>query len=97
MIVAIQVLWHEVFEGNRPITVDEFLFCYKPSEIKQSTSFYQFSSKGPQFSLIRGHIFSDRSWKKEFFFISRNWARDLGDVNNAPFSSFYQCPRSFSS
>ena len=35
-IVAMQVLWCEVFEGNYPIIVDEFLFCYKPLEIKQS-------------------------------------------------------------
>ena len=31
-IVAMQVLWHEALEGNRPITVDEFLYCYKLSE-----------------------------------------------------------------
>ena len=36
LIVSMQVLWREVFEGNRPLTVDEFLFCYKPSEINQS-------------------------------------------------------------
>ena len=54
-IVAMQVLWREVFKGNRPITVDEFLYCYKPLEITQSASFfYQFSFRGSQFSLIRG-------------------------------------------
>ena len=36
LIVSMQVLWREVFEGDRPFTVDEFLFCYKPSEINQS-------------------------------------------------------------
>ena len=40
MIVAMQVLWHKVFEGNCPITVDEFLFSYKLSEIKKSVGFY---------------------------------------------------------
>ena len=39
-IVAMQVLWHELFEGNRPITIDEFIYCYKPSEITQSAGFY---------------------------------------------------------
>ena len=28
MIVAMQVLWREELEGNRPITVDKFLYCY---------------------------------------------------------------------
>ena len=33
-IIVMQVLWHKALEGNRPITVDEFLYHYKPSEIK---------------------------------------------------------------
>ena len=40
MIVAMQVLWREALEGNRSITVDEFLYCYKPSKIKKSAGFY---------------------------------------------------------
>ena len=28
-----QVLWKEVFEGDHPLTMDKFLYCYKPSEI----------------------------------------------------------------
>ena len=63
-----QVLWREVFEGNRPITVDEFLYLYKPSEITQSVGFYHFSTRAPQFSLIKDRSSSNRLWKKEFFF-----------------------------
>ena len=91
IIVAMQVLWHdshEALEGNCPITVDKFLYCYKPSEIKQSAGFYQFSSKGPQFSLIKGCNSSDRLWKKEFFSISGNWAGDPVDVDSVPFPPF---------
>ena len=33
LVVSMQVLWREVFEGNRPLIVDEFLYYYKPSEI----------------------------------------------------------------
>ena len=83
-----QVLWHEALEGNRPIIADEFLYCYQPSEIKQLAGFYQFSSRGPQFSLIKGCSSSDRFWKKEFFIISGNWAGDPVDVNSAPFPPF---------
>ena len=45
-IISIQVLWREALEGNRPITVDELPYYYKPSGIKKSASFYQFSSRG---------------------------------------------------
>ena len=83
-----QMLWHDVFEGNHPITANEFLYCYKLSKIKQSADFYQFSSRGPQFSLIKGCSSSNRLWKKEFFFISRNWVRNPVDVNNVPFPPF---------
>ena len=64
IIVAMQVLWREALEGNRPITVDKFLYCYKPSEIKKFASFYQFSSRGSYYSLIKGRSSSDRLWKK---------------------------------
>ena len=32
-VVAMQVLWREVLEGDCPIIVDKFLYCYKPSKI----------------------------------------------------------------
>ena len=83
-----QILWHDVFEGNCPITANEFLYCYKLSKIKQSADFYQFSSRSPQFSLIKGCSSSNRLWKKEFFFISRNWVGNPVDVNNIPFPPF---------
>ena len=84
-----QVLWRETLEGNHPIIVHEFLYYYKPSEIKKkSDGFYQFSSGGPHFSLIKGRSSSDKLWKTEFFIISRNWAGDPNDVSDAPFPPF---------
>ena len=87
-IVVMQVLWREALEGNRPITVDEFLYCYKPSEIKKSVGFYQFSSRGSYYSLIKGRSSSNRLWKKEFFIISGNWAGDPADVGIPLFPPF---------
>ena len=68
--------------------MDKFLYCYKPSEIKKFVGFYQFSSRGPHFSLIKGHSSSDRLWKTEFFIISGDWAGDPVDVNSASFPPF---------
>ena len=39
-IVSMQVLWREVFNGNHPLIVNEFLYCYKSSYISQSLGFY---------------------------------------------------------
>ena len=68
--------------------MDEFLYCYKPSEIKKYVGFYQFSSRGPHFSLIKDRSSSDRLWKTEFFIISGDWAGDPVDVNSASFPPF---------
>ncbi|KAK9998151.1 hypothetical protein SO802_017754 [Lithocarpus litseifolius] len=63
------VLWREVFDGNHPLTVDEFLYCYKPSEISQSLGFYQFSTRGLNCRLVKSLPTFDRKWKMEFFFV----------------------------
>ena len=39
LVISMQILWKEVFGGDRPLTVDEFLYCYKPSGISQSRVF----------------------------------------------------------
>ena len=85
LIVSMQVLWREVFEGNRPLTVDEFLFCYKPSEINQSLGFYQFTARGKDYRLIKSLVTSDRNWKTEFFFVSGFWAGRPIEVDRDPF------------
>ena len=42
-----------VFDRNRPLTVDEFLYYYKPFEISQSLGFYQFLARGSNCGLVR--------------------------------------------
>ena len=44
LVVSMQVLWREVFERDRSLIVDEFLYCYKPTEINQSFGFCQFTA-----------------------------------------------------
>ena len=85
LIVSMQILWREVFGGDRPFTVDEFLFCYKPSEIYQSFVFYQFTAKGADYRLIKSLASFDRNWKNEFFFVSGFWARNPVDVGRDTF------------
>ena len=88
LVVSMQVLWREVFEGNRPLTMDEFLFCYKPSEINQSLSFYQFTARGKDYRLIKSLVTSDRNWKTKFFFVSGFWAGRPIEVDRDPFPPY---------
>ena len=56
LVVSMQVLWREVFEGYLPLAVDEFLYCYKPSEINQSLGFYQFTARRKDYRLIKSLV-----------------------------------------
>ena len=73
LIVSIQVLWRKAFDENRPLIVDKFLYCYKPSKIRKSLGLYQLSARGSSCRLIRPLPSSDKRWKMEFFFISGFW------------------------
>ena len=83
-----QILWREVFGGDRPLTVDEFLFCYKPSEINQSLGFHQFTARDKDCRLIKSLALSDRNWKLEFIFVSGFWAGNPVDVGRNPFAPY---------
>ena len=74
-----------MFEGDRPLTVDEFLFCYKSSEINQSLVFYQFTARGKECRLIKSLAMSDRNWKMKFFFVSGFWSGHPIEVGRDPF------------
>ena len=77
-----------MFEGDRPLIVDEFLFRYKPSEINQSLGFYQFTARGKDCKLIKSLVKFDRNWKMEFFFISGFWSGHPVEVGRDPFAPY---------
>ena len=88
LVISMQILWREVFGGNRPLTVDEFLYCYKPHEINQSNGFYQFTARGNDCRLIKSLASSDRNWKTEFIFVFGFWAGNPMDVGRDPFTPY---------
>ena len=88
LVVSMQVLWREVFEGNYPLTVYEFLYYYKPSEINQSLGFYQFTARGRDYRLIKSLVTLNRNWKTKFFFVSGFWAGRPIEVDRDPFPPY---------
>ena len=83
-----QVLWREVFGGDRPLIMDEFLFCHKPSKINQSLDFYQFTVRGIDCRLIKSLVSFYRNWKTEFFFVSDLWAKNPIEVERDTFAPY---------
>lgn len=83
-----QVLWREAFDGNRLLTVDEFLYCYKPLEISQSLGFYQFSTWVSSCRFIRSPSLPNRRSKTKFFFISGFWAGNPIEVGRDSFPHY---------
>ena len=88
LVLSMQILWKEVFGGNRPFTVDEFLYCYKPSEISHSDGFYQFTARGNDCRLIKSLASPNRKWKTEYIFVSGFWAGNPVDVGKDPFPPY---------
>ena len=88
LVISMQILWKEVFGGDRPLTVDEFLYCYKASEISQSEGFYQFTARENDCRLIKSLASSDRRWKMEYIFVSGLWAGNPVDVGRDPFPPY---------
>ena len=88
LIISMQIFWREVFGGDRPLTMDEFLFCYEPSKINQSFGFHQFIARGKDCRLIKSLASSDRNWKSEFIFVSGFWAGNPVDVGRDPFAPY---------
>ena len=68
--------------------MDEFLYCYKPSEISQSEGFYQFTTRGNDCRLIKSLASSDRRWKMEYIFVFGFWAGNPVDVGRDPFPPY---------
>ena len=68
--------------------MDEFLYCYKPSEISQSLGFYHFSARGSNCRLVRSLPSSNRRWKTKFFFVSGFWAGNPNEVGKDPFPPY---------
>ncbi|KAL0013583.1 hypothetical protein SO802_000652 [Lithocarpus litseifolius] len=85
---ARELLTREVFEGDHPLIVDEFLYCYKPFGINQSLGFYQFTARGKDYRQIKSLVTSDRNWKTKFFFVSGFSARHPVEVGRDSFAPY---------
>uniref|UniRef100_A0A2N9IZ84 Uncharacterized protein n=1 Tax=Fagus sylvatica TaxID=28930 RepID=A0A2N9IZ84_FAGSY len=73
-VISCMVMWRVCSRGADAIMVDEFLYCYKPSQITVSSGFWTFNGQQKGMKLITGLLTSNREWKDGFIFVcGDNW------------------------
>uniref|UniRef100_A0A2N9EJY2 Uncharacterized protein n=1 Tax=Fagus sylvatica TaxID=28930 RepID=A0A2N9EJY2_FAGSY len=76
VIISSMVMWKESSDGLDDITVEEFLYCFEPSQIAASPGFWTFRNKYNLVKLVEGLPSSNCGWKDGYFFIyGDNWER----------------------
>ena len=64
-----EILYGAMSNGERRLTVREFLHCYRPDEIDRSSGMYSFASRSPLLKIIFETPNSNRDWKSRYFFL----------------------------
>ena len=69
-------MWSKSSDGLDDVTVEEFLYCFEPTQITTFPGFWTFRNKEVSVRLVDGLQSSNRGWKDEYFFIyGDNWER----------------------
>ena len=68
-IISCMVMWRVSSNGQEDLSVDEFLFCYKPCQIAQSPGFWTFKHRDADTRIVQGLPSSDRIWKDGYVFV----------------------------
>ena len=68
-VISYMVLWRVSSKGADSITVDEFLYCYKPCQIAVSPGFWTMNNSKKGMKLVTGLPTSNREWKDDYIFV----------------------------
>ena len=80
-----EILYGAMSNGERRLTVREFLHCYRPDEIDRSRGMYSFASRSPLLKIIFETPDSNRDWKSRYFFLEGDkWMNRLGETEYMP-------------
>ena len=83
--IAMEILYGAMSDGERRLTVREFLHCYRPDEIDRSRGLYRFASRGPLLKIIFETPDSNRDWKSRYFFMEGDrWMNRPGETEYMP-------------
>ena len=72
--ISCMVLWRICSKGADSLTVDEFLYCYKPCQIVVSPGFWTLNNRQKGMKLVTSLPTSNREWKDDYVFVcGDNW------------------------
>ena len=80
--IAMKVLYGDMSNGARSLTVREFLHCYRPDEINKSKRMYSFVPRKSVLKVIYETPDSNRDWKSCYFFLEGDcWMCHPGETD----------------
>ena len=83
--IAMEILYGAMSDGEKRLTVREFLHCYRPDEIDKSKGIYSFVPRSPLLKVIYDTPDSNRDWKSRYFFLEGDgWMGRSGDTDFMP-------------
>ena len=83
--IAMEILYGAWSDGEKRLTVREFLHCYRPDEIDKSRGIYSFVPRSPLLKVIYDTPDSNRDWKRRYFFLEGDgWMGHPGDTDFMP-------------
>ena len=67
--ISAEILWGRLSGRNRQLTLDEFLYCYRPHHIASSKGTYHFNAREKGLRLVSDMPDSNRNWRSRYFFV----------------------------
>ena len=67
--IGAEILWGRLSGGNRQLTLDEFIYCYRPHHIASSKGTYHFNARDKNLRLVSDMPNSNKNWKSRYFFV----------------------------
>jgi hypothetical protein len=72
--ISCMLMWRVCGKGVDSLTVDEFLYCYKPCQIAVSPGFWTLNSRQKGLKLVTSLLTFNREWKDGYIFVCEdNW------------------------
>ena len=67
--IRAEILWGGLSGGNHQLSLDDFIYCYKPQHIISSQGIYHFAIWKKELRLVSDMPDSNRNWKGRYFFV----------------------------